>query len=41
LTVGTSASPTGTSNLDIALGEKATVDATDGSIAIVTSVVEP
>ena len=41
LTVGTSASPTGTSNLDIALGEKATVDATDGSITIVTSVVEP
>jgi uncharacterized phage protein gp47/JayE len=41
LTVDKIDPPVGTSNLDIALGEKATADATDGSISITTSVVEP
>lgn len=41
LGVGTTASPTGTSNVAISLGEKATADATDGSLEIAKTVVTP
>jgi hypothetical protein len=41
LEVGTSASPTGTTNISITNGEKATANATDGSITFTTSVVTP
>jgi uncharacterized phage protein gp47/JayE len=41
LTVGTSATPTGTANITIADSEKATADATDGSLNITTNLVSP
>lgn len=41
LTVDTVDPPVGTANIDIALNEKASVNATDGSIAITTTTVTP
>lgn len=41
LGVGVAASPTGTSNIAITLGEKATADATDGSMTFAKTVVTP
>lgn len=41
LTIGTTASPTGTANITVALAEKATTDGTDGSLTLTTTLVTP